>query len=109
MSRRGAVNSAEGFTMDADAYKHMVDSMMELAMRGSKEEGLVMRIAKAGGIAEVTKQLGRLRVYAKKQGLIRAPRAASGLPAPGKGSKRSKKRTRANNGNADEGQSSNAA
>lgn len=74
MARRTEVNTADGFTMSADAYRRMTATMFELAMRGSTQEGIVMRIAKAGEIKDVTKQLTTLRTYAKKQGLVRAPR-----------------------------------
>lgn len=100
MVRRAAVNTAEGYHMPAEQFTAMTAAMMELAMRGSREEGLVMRIAKAGGIKEVTKDLTRLRTYAKKQGLVRAPRPpkAGGAAAPGGKRKRKKKGSSASDG-----------
>jgi hypothetical protein len=87
MSKRAVVNTADGYAMPAEAFERMRAAMMELAMRGSKEEQLVMRIAKAGEIKEITKQLTTLRNYGKKMGLIRAPRPPKGEPKP-KGARR---------------------
>ena len=84
MSRVKAVNTADGYALSAEAFERMRAAMMELAMRGSKEEQLVMRIAKAGEIKEVTRQLTTLRNYGKKMGLIRAPRPPKAAPK-GKG------------------------
>jgi hypothetical protein len=80
MSKRPAVNTADGYAMPAEAFERMRAAMMELAMRGSKEEQLVMRIAKAGEIKEITKQLTTLRNYGKKMGLVRAPRPPRDTP-----------------------------
>jgi hypothetical protein len=90
MSRRAAVNTADGFVMSAEAYERMKGAMLELAMRDNKNEAAVMRIAKAGEITEVTKHLTTMRNYAKKQGLVRAPKP----PKDGsKGKRASRKRT----------------
>jgi hypothetical protein len=80
MAREKHVNTADGYAMPAEAFERMRAAMMELAMRGSKEEQLVMRIAKAGEIKEVTKQLTTLRNYGKKMGLVRAARPPKDAP-----------------------------
>lgn len=95
MARRSDVNTVDGFTIEPARYNAMTGAMMELAMRDGKSEALVMRIAKAGNITEVTKQLTRLRVYAKKQGLVRAkkePRVTDISSGKGKGTKKKSRR-----------------
>jgi hypothetical protein len=97
MAKRPEVNTADGFALSPEAYTHMKAAMMELAMRGSREEAIVMRIAKAGAITEVTKDLIRLRNYGKKMGLVRAPK-------PPKGEGKAKATRKRGRGNAGQGE-----
>jgi hypothetical protein len=53
----------------------MVETMIELAFRGPKEEALVKRIAKAGNITEVVTHINRMQKHVKKMTLTpRVPR-----------------------------------
>src|SRR5258708_4738725 len=58
--------AAKRISNDGWPSKHLIDTMIELAFRGSEQEALVLRIAKAGEVAEVVKHITRLRLYAKK-------------------------------------------
>ena len=65
-------------TIPAATYQGLVETMVELAHRGAKEEALVMRIANAGDIAEVRKHFKDMRLYLKK---MRPGRTQSPAPA----------------------------
>jgi len=87
---------AKKHVMDAEQYAAMVETMKELAFRGEKEEAIIMRVANAGGVDEVATHIKRMRLYAKKQGMVRQ----SGQPvddtedaAPkGKGKKKARRK-----------------
>lgn len=91
--------AGEGVTLTPEKYQHAKDVMQELAFRGPKEEALVMRIAKACDFTEVMTQIKKLRIYAKKQGLVRAPKGKGDGSAP----KKRKKKGQAGNGGEVEG------
>lgn len=86
MSKKRA--AGEGVTIDAATYHKLSNLLDELAFRGPKEEAIVMRIAKAAGFNEVMTRIKKLRIYAKKQGLVRAPKPKADGKAPKKRSRK---------------------
>lgn len=74
MAKRTAAASGEMVNISRAKYDAMTNTMLELAYRGEMQEALMMRAAKAGGIDEVTKEISRRRMYAKKQGMVRSSR-----------------------------------
>jgi len=93
MSKRKAIGSGVPVAIPRENYDRMVDTMLELAYRGEMQEGLMMRAAKAGGITEVTKEIARRRMYAKKQGMVRQSRAEATPITAGKKKTARKKKT----------------
>lgn len=96
MAKRKTATDGDTLAISADNYRNMVNVMLELAFRGEEQEGIIMRAAKAGGITEVTKEITRRRMYAKKQGFVRVKEdAETQEPKPKRASKRTK-RTKGN-------------
>lgn len=91
MSKKNAHVNGESVSVPRADYDAMVETMIELAMRNSVTEAIVLRCAKAGGVKEVVKHITRMRVYAKKH---RTPQRESNgadgesRPTRKKGSKR---------------------
>jgi len=104
MSKKKLAVTDAAISIPRENYDRMVDTMLELAYRGEMQEGLMMRAAKAGGIAEVTKEIARRRMYAKKQGMVRQSRADVQPIAPGKKKAARKKKAAAHTAPSDAGE-----
>ena len=99
MSKVKLKSSGEVVELDRDRYDRMVETMRELAFRGPKEEGIVLRIAKSGGITEAVKGIVRLRLYAKKHLTGHSSRSNNGqVAASGKRSKKALRGKRSRSG-----------
>lgn len=92
MPKKKAIDNGEAVNISRKAYNAMVETMLELAFRGEQQEAVIMRAAKAGDIHEVTKEITRRRMYAKKQGMVRATKPETDSePKPKAKGKRKKK------------------